>query len=214
MPLKAGANEMMDVQSASRQRDDSLRLNTAAIALGTILIMVVAGGWQRVEGFPSDERNDHAVSFANPGAVGVDFNGTANATMKDAQPIDVITWTVEPTLSPGELVAAGVVKHGARLFSPRNGEGSAFSVYYKGHDESLVELLPDIGPLHVWNTTFTVAPTEWELEGETFKFRAYSPLFMDADPSALELRVYGYDGAGQAALLAVQRIGTRDQGSF
>ena len=70
----------------------------------------------------------------------------------------------------------------------------------------MVVLLPDLGPMQIWNTFETVAEMDWEMEGGRFSFRAYSPLFMDADPTALELRVYGYDGDGNAALLAVSDI--------
>ena len=70
----------------------------------------------------------------------------------------------------------------------------------------MVELLPDLGPMFVWDTFLTVAPTEMEIEGASFKIRAYSPLFMDVGPGDLELRVYGYDQSGADALLAVQDI--------
>ena len=148
---------------------------------------------------------DGVASFTNPNpdGNGITLNTAPNEALKDAQPLDIVTWNKPPTLSPGELTAEGVIQSGGVLFDPTMDEGSAFSVYYKGHDESLVELLPDLGPMMMWLTDLTVAPTEWEIEGGKFSFRAYSPLFMDSDPSNLELRVYGYDANGDPAILAI-----------
>lgn len=70
----------------------------------------------------------------------------------------------------------------------------------------MVELLPDLGAAHVWDTDATVAPSEFEQAGNEFTIRAYSALFMDVGPSDLLLRVLGYDGAGNAALLPVQTV--------
>ena len=150
---------------------------------------------------------DKVVSRENPGFDGMDFDGSRNAALIGAQPLDIVTWTVEPAVADGELVAEGVVEQGATLFSPMTGEGSAFSVFYMGHEESLVELLPDLGPMQIWNTDLTVAPTEMEIEGPTFRLRAYSPLFMDVGtPSELQLWVFGVDQAGNDAILAVRSI--------
>ncbi len=148
---------------------------------------------------------DGVASFVNPNpdGNGITLNTAPNDALKDSQPLNIVTWNKPPTLSPGELSAEGVIQNGGVLFEPTMDEGSAFSVYYKGHDESLVELLPDLGPMMMWLTDLTVAPTEWEIEGGKFSFRAYSPLFMDSDPSNLELRVYGYDGNGDPAILAI-----------
>ena len=142
----------------------------------------------------------------NPNGDGITLNSAPNEALKDAQPLDIITWNTPPTLSPGELTAEGVIQNGGVLFDPMAGEGSAFSVYYDGHDEPLVELLPDLGPMLLWLTDHTVAPTEWEVKGAKFTFRAYSPLFMDADPSALKLRVYGYDPNGNPAILSITNL--------
>ena len=141
----------------------------------------------------------------NPSGAGPTLNRTANKALADAEPLNIITWTTPPTLAPGELSGEGTAEGGAYLFNPQfeEADGAAFEVYYEGHEEPLVVLLPDLGPMEIWNTFETVATMEWEMEGGKFSFRAYSPLFMDADPSALELRVYGYDGDGNAALLAV-----------
>ena len=151
---------------------------------------------------------DGVSSFANPNpdGNGITLNTAPNEALKDAQPLDIVAWNKPPTLAPGELSAEGVIQNGGVLFEPTMDEGSAFSVYYKGHDESLVELLPDLGPMMMWLTDLTVAPTEWEVEGGKFSFRAYSPLFMDSDPSNLELRVYGYDANGDPAVLAIADI--------
>ena len=147
------------------------------------------------------------MSRENPGFIGESFDDQRSPALIDAPSLDAVQWTVAPTISAGELVAEGVLQQGATLFAPQIGEGSAFSVYYKGHREPMVEVLPDLGPLYIWDTDLTVATMEFELEGTSFKLRAYSPLFMDVgSPSQLELRVFGFDQSGADALLAVRDI--------
>ena len=156
----------------------------------------------------SDSGDTATVSRENPGFVEVPFDYSHNIALLGTQPLDLVTWTVGPSISSGELVAEGTLKDGAILFNPMvDGEGSGFSVFYKGHSESLVELLPDLGSLSMWDTTLTVAETKMETEGPNFKIRAYSPLFMDVGGSDLELRVIGYDGSGNDAVLSVHDIG-------
>ena len=92
------------------------------------------------------------------------------------------------------------------MAEPTGGEPSAFSVHYGANAEVMVELLPDLGATHVWDTDATVAPSELEQDGNEFTVRAYSPLFMDVSPSDLLLRVWGYDHAGNPALLSVQTV--------
>ena len=151
--------------------------------------------------------DDGVVSRENPGFTGTGFDGSRNEALFDAQPLDAVTWTVEPTASAGALEAKGVLKDGATLFNPMvDGEGAGFIVYFKGMREPLVLLLPDLGPTRIWETDETVAPTEHEIEGASFEIRAYSPLFMDVGPSDLELRLFGYDGEGADALLAVRPV--------
>lgn len=153
--------------------------------------------------------NSDAVSFSNPnpGGEGLSLNSEANRAAADSDALNLITWTEPPTLSPGELTGAGTVGGGARLFDPQSpNEGAAFEVYYAGHDDPMVALLPDLGPMNLWQTDHTVAEMDWEMEGGKFSFRAYSPLFMDSDPSNLELRVYGYDADANPALLAISPI--------
>ena len=161
----------------------------------------------------SGSGNDGTVSQQNPGGEGTPFDNSRNVALFGTEPLDAVTWTVEPVITPGELVAEGVLEQGAILFDPTvDGEGSGFSVFYKGHEESMVELLPDLGPMFVWDTFQTVAPTEMEIEGASFKIRAYSPLFMEVSSGDLELRVYGYDQSGADALLAVIDISGSDSG--
>ena len=155
----------------------------------------------------SDSGSDSTVTNVNPGGEGMLFDNSRNVALFGAEPLNAVQWTVGPVITPGELVAEGVLEQGAILFNPMvDGEGAGFSVFYKGHEEAMVELLPDLEPMFVWDTFQTVAPTEMEIEGASFKIRAYSPLFMDAGPGDLELRVYGYDQSGADALLAVQDI--------
>ena len=147
------------------------------------------------------------VSRENPGFIGTGFDSSRNDALIDAQPLDVVTWTTEPAISAGALEAEGLLEEGATLFNPTvDGEGAGFIVYFKGMREPLVLLLPDLGPMYIWETDHTVAPTEQEVEGASFLLRAYSPLFMDVGPSDLEIRVFGYDAGGADALLAVQPV--------
>ena len=151
--------------------------------------------------------SDATVSHENPNGEGMAFDNSRNVALFGAEPLNAVTWTVGPTAGMGELVAEGTLEQGLTIFNPMvDGEGSGFSVFYKGHEESMVELLPDLGPMYVWDTFETVAPTEMEIEGASFKIRVYSPLFMDVGPGDLELRVYGYDQSGADVLLAVQDI--------
>ncbi len=130
-----------------------------------------------------------------------------NVALKDAEPLGVVTWTEEPAIGGGELKAAGELQDGAALFMPQDGDGYAFSVRYKTHEDPMVILLPDLGPTAIWQSFHTIADMEIEVAGAAFSFRAYSPLFMDVGGGDLELRVYGYDKDGNPALLAVQPLG-------
>ena len=141
--------------------------------------------------------NSDTVSYANPNAAGVSLNDSRDAAPDDATSLDAVIWTTEPVIEAGALSAAGTLAQGARLSEPLNGEPSAFSVYYGDNAEVMVELLPDLGPMHVWDTDATVAPGDFELVGDEFTIRAYSPLFMDVGPSDLKLRVWGYDAGGR-----------------
>ena len=168
------------------------------------------GGQSSASSSDDDSDDDQVVSRENPGFTGVSFDDTRSPALIDAQSIDAVRWTVEPAISDGALVAEGVLEQDAMLFSPTLGEGSAFSVYYKDLREPLVEVLPDLGPLQIWDTDLTVAPAEFELEGTSFRIRAYSPLFMDVgSPSELELRVFGFDKSGADSLLSVREINAK-----
>ena len=153
--------------------------------------------------------NSDTVSYSNPNGVGVPLNDNRDVVPDAAASLDAVTWTTAPVIEAGALVAAGTLNQGVRLSEPTTGEPSAFSVYYGANTEVMVELLPDLGATHVWDTDATVAPSEFEQEGNEFTIRAYSPLFMDVGPSDLLLRVWGYDNAGNAALLSVQTVDAR-----
>ena len=147
------------------------------------------------------------VSNVNPGGEGMTFNSAQNEALLNAEPLNIIQWSVAPALSfDGELVAEGMLEGNALLFDPTDGDGAAFAVFYKGHEDPMVVLLPDLGPMFQWDTFQTIAPTEHEIEGQSFKLRAYSPLFRDTVPSDLEFRVYGYDENGKEALFAAQEL--------
>ncbi len=151
--------------------------------------------------------DDDTVSRENPGLTGQAFDASRNEALAGAQPINAVTWTTEPTVSFGALEAEGVLQQGAILFDPLvEGEGAAFIVYFKGVPEPLLLLLPDLGPMSMWESNYTIAPAEQEIEGANFSIRAYSPLFMDVGPGDLEMRVFGYDSEGADAYLAVQPV--------
>lgn len=150
---------------------------------------------------------DQPVGIANPGFTQVPLANGRNQTPDGATSADAVRWTTMPIIHDGALIAAGTLEPGVRLSEPMNDEPSAFSVYYGRNDEVLVELLPDLGPMHTWDTDATVAPSEFELQGDEFTIRAYSPLFMDAGPSDLLLRVWGYDETESRVLLSVHPVG-------
>lgn len=153
--------------------------------------------------------NSDTVSYSNPNPTGVPLIDNREVTADSAASLDAVTWTTGPVIDAGALVAAGTLTQGARLSEPTRGEPSAFSVYYGANAEVLVELLPDLGAAHVWDTDATVAPGEFERAGNEFTIRAYSPLFMDVGPSGLLLRVWGYDNAGNPALLSAETVDAR-----
>ena len=151
--------------------------------------------------------DDDTVSRQNPGLVGTAFDASRNEALFDAQPLNVVTWSTSPTISAGALEASGVLDEGVSLFNPMvDGEGAGFIVYYKGMQEPLVLLLPDLGPIDIWESDYTIAPMEHEFEGSSFSIRAYSPLFMDVGPSDLEIRLFGVDANGADAVLAVEPV--------
>ena len=114
--------------------------------------------------------------------------------------------SVASRTSHASLISPGPVDEPSRLAEPTGGEPSAFSVHYAANAEGMVEPLPDLGATHVWDTDATVASSELVQAGNEFTVRAYSPLFMDTGPSDLLLRVWGYDNAGNPALLSVQTV--------
>ncbi len=160
-------------------------------------------------GSSSGSGDDGTVSNTNqnPDGLGPALNYDANLALAGDSSSGLIMWSEPPTLSPGELSGAGTVTGGGQLFLPQGeDDGAMFLVFYEGHDEPMVALLPDLGPMEQWNTNLTVAPMDFEYEAGTFSFRAYSPLFMDSDPSELELRSYGYGADGSPAVLDVTDI--------
>ncbi len=104
-----------------------------------------ADGGQSSASSSDDADDDQVVSRENPGLTGTSFDDQRSPALIDATPLDAVRWTVAPAISDGALVAEGVLQGDATLFTPMLGEGSAFSVYYKGSREPLVELLPDLG---------------------------------------------------------------------
>lgn len=146
-------------------------------------------------------------SYENPNPQGHPFDNGRNAALSDAEAIGAVEWHISPQIAAlGELMAEGSLAQGAALFNPMAGDGAAFAVFYKGHTEPMVYLLPDLGPMWTWETFETVAPTEVTSEGPRFTLRAHSPLFWDVGPDSLELRVYGTDAGGADTLLDVRTI--------
>ncbi len=151
--------------------------------------------------------NDAVVSNTNQITGSSGFDWTQNQALRDAEPLDAVTWTSGPSLSPGELSGEGTLGGDAVLFNPNFGEGAAFAVYHVNYDdEPMLVLLPSLGAMMIWDTDLTVAEMDYESEGQSFSFRAYSPLFFDSGPSDLRLRVFGFNDAGSPALLAISDI--------
>ena len=160
----------------------------------------------------TEDDSDDIVSNESQFIGSDSFDWSANEALKDAEPLNVIDWTQSPTLSLGALDASGIVKDGAALSDPIMGEGATFAIYHVNYDdEPMIVILPSSPPMWNWETDLTVADMDYEFEAQNFTFRAYSPLFFDATPSDMQLRVYGFDSDGNHALLAVSDIGFGDE---
>ena len=157
------------------------------------------------------DADDSTVSNSNQVTGSDSFGWSQNEALLGSEPLNIVDWTQQPTLSLGALDASGVLKGGTVLFDPTVGEGAAFAIYHVNYDsEPMLVILPNLGPMSIWDTDFTVAEMDYEFEAESFTFTAYSPLFFDATPSDLKLHVYGFDSDGNPALLAVSDIGFGD----
>ena len=167
-----------------------------------------SGASSAASGDSGEDRSDDAtVSRENPGFAGVAFDAGRSLALFDAEPLNAVTWSTPPTISAGALEASGTLTGGAVIFNPMvDGEGAGFIVYYKENEEPLALLLPDRGPMEIWESDHTIADMEHEFEGSSFEFRAYSPLFMDVGPGDLVIRVFGVDANGEDALLAVEPV--------
>ena len=151
--------------------------------------------------------DDDTVSNENQVSGGYSFDWSENQALKDADPLNVITWESGPTLGLGELYGEATINDDAIPFEPMLGEGAALAVYHVNYDsEPMIVLLPSLGPTMIWETNLTVAEMDYEIDGQTFTFRAYSPLFFDGNPADIKLRVYGYDTNNTPALLAISDI--------
>ncbi len=157
------------------------------------------------------DADDSTVSTSNQVTGSDSFGWSQNEALRGAEPLNLVDWTQLPTLSLGALDASGVLEDGTVLFDPTVGEGAAFAIYHVNYDdEPMLVILPNLGPMSIWDTDLTVAEMDYEFEAESFTFTAYSPLFFDATPSDLKLHVYGFDSDGNPALLAVSDIGFGD----
>lgn len=153
------------------------------------------------------DSDDDVISRENPGFTGKSLDFSRNEALKNAESSRLLIWTWEAHIKDGGLQANGRLSDGAQLFDPLvDGDGAGFVLYNKDLDEPLVLLLPDLGPTHIWETDHTVAEMEHEFEGDTFSIRAYSPLFMDVGPNDLVIRVFGVNGDGNDAVLAVAPV--------
>ena len=177
------------------------RWGLAALLLCLACALIACGG----ESTTADA--DAAVSFQNPGGEPRALDSSTNDALAGASPLGAVAWASGPTVSGGALEAKGALLEGATLFAPEIGEGGyAFAVHYRGQEEPLVVVLPDLGAMVVWESAHTIAEMEYEFEGAAISFRAYSPLFMDVGAGGLELRTYGYDANNRPALLDVRGI--------
>ena len=146
------------------------------------------------------------VTFQNPGQTPVPLPDPSEcAACNDSA--DAIGWTVRPVIEDGALTAQGTVAAEMRLSDPMAGEPPAFMVHFGDNTEVLLVLLPDLAPTYIWDTDYTVAPTDFEQQDGQFTLRAYSPLFMDVGAGDYRLVVWGYDADGQRVVLSALRVG-------
>lgn len=154
----------------------------------------------------SSGEDDDTVSNTNQIAGSYAFDWTENQALKDAEPLNIITWVSGPTLGLGELYGEATINDDAILFQPMLGEGAALAIYHVNYDsEPMLVLLPDLGPTMIWETDLTVAEMDYEVDGQTLTFRAYSPLLFDINSADIKLRIYGYDN-NTPSLLAISDI--------
>ena len=73
----------------------------------------VSAGQSQQASSESKGDDDATVSRTNPGLLGTGFDAGRNEALFDAQPKDVVTWSVEPTISAGALNAQGALEDGA-----------------------------------------------------------------------------------------------------
>ena len=206
-------NSTVRTSSASRPRVPVTRwpaLVRAVAALSLLALAVAAcsrgPGGSDTDG-TVDNTNTCTTSVALP---------QRDAALEQATALNAVTWTSAPEIAAGTLVAAATLAQGVTLFDPLRDDdrdGPAFSVYYVGHAEALVELVPDFPDASkCWETTATLAPTEVgtpEGAGDRgFAIEASSPLFMNVAGADLELRVWGTDADGNDALLSKVSITT------
>ncbi len=154
----------------------------------------------------SSGEDDDTVSNTNQIAGGYTFDWSENQAFKDAEPLNIITWESGPTLGLGELYGEATINDDAIPFEPMLGEGAALAIYHVNYDsEPMLVLLPNLGPTMVWETDLTVAEMDYEIDGQTLTFRAYSPLLFDINSADIKLRIYGYDN-NAPSLLAISDI--------
>ena len=186
----------------------------AALALLAVAVVACGGGPGSSSAKPDDDTADNTNTCTTDDMF-VELPARS-APLEQAESLEAVTWTVGPKIqAPDELVATGTLEPGVALFNPLRGydrDSPAFSVYYVGNVEALVELVPDLPDGQCWKTTATIAPTEVgtpEGAGDRgFTITASSPLFRDVAGAEWELRVWGTDADGNEALLSKVSIAT------
>ena len=133
------------------------------------------------------DAEDSTVSNSNQVTGSDSFGWSQNEELRGAEPLNIVDWTQQPTLSLGALDASGVLEDGTVLFDPTVGEGAAFAIYHVNYDdEPMLVILPNLGPMSIWDTDLTVAEMDYEFEAQSFTFTAYSPPVLRRHTSRLE----------------------------
>ena len=187
------------------------RIPVAGAVAALALLALTVGACSRTAG--STKPDDDTVDNTNTCTTEVELPARSDA-LEQATSIDAVTWTAGPKIKDSTLEATGTPAQGVKLFDPLregNRDSPAFSVYYVGHTESLVELVPNLPEGQCWKTTVTIASTEIgtpEGAGDLGFTITASPLFRDVVGSELELRVWGTDAYGTEVLLSKVSIAT------
>ncbi len=146
---------------------------------------------------------DTAANENGSASASLDLDASYLIALDGSESKELVVWEVSPKLTRGRVSGSGTLSDGARLFDTLSDEGAAMAIYVNEVKyPPLVVPLPRLSGQQVWETELTVGPTDLTIDGQSFAFDVFSPIFFDANPGDLTLRVFGYDARGETSVLA------------